>query len=57
LSSFTGKFVTIHVAKRPGMENVGLLSSDTPTTEDGEEDGEVEKATEDDSYWDSLTGY
>jgi len=39
------------------MENVGLLSSDTPTTEESAEDDEVEETTEDDSYWDSLTGY
>ena len=56
LSSFTGKFVTLHVTKRPGMENVDLLSSDEAATEEGEDD-EVEEATEDDSYWESLTGY
>lgn len=48
LSSFTGKFVIIHVAKRQGMENVELLSS---SDAGGEESEEAE-----DGYWDSLTG-
>ena len=55
LSSFTGKFVVIHVAKRPGMEDVELLASDDDAGEsdDGEaDDGEPAE----DGYWDSLTG-
>ena len=55
LSSFTGKFVVIHVAKRPGMENVELLASDSG--EDGEDDEEGSEAErEENGYWDSLTG-
>lgn len=58
LSSFTGKFVTIHVTKQPGMENVDLLSSDTSTAQDdGQEEYEEEETTDDDGYWESLTGY
>ena len=51
LSSFTGKFVVIHVAKQPGMEDVELLAS-SDTGDDGEEEDDEEK----DGYWDSLTG-
>ena len=52
LSSFTGKFVIIHVAKQPGMEDVELLASS-----DTGDDGEEEDDGEEDGYWDSLTGY
>ena len=51
LSSFTGKFVVIHVAKQPGMEDVELLASS-----DTGDDGEEEDHEEEDGYWDSLTG-
>ena len=51
LSSFTGKFVIIHVAKQPGMEDIELLASS-----DTGDDGEEEDDEEEDGYWDSLTG-
>ena len=55
LSSFTGKFVIIHVAKRPGMEDVELLAGTGSDTE-----GDVGKGEEvdggEDGYWNSLTG-
>jgi len=55
LSSFTGKFVVIHVAKRPGMENVELLAS-SDDAKGGDDDGEEDDEVADDGYWDSLTG-
>lgn len=55
LSSFTGKFVVIHVAKRPGMEDVELLASDDDTGEDGHSEADDGEPAED-GYWDSLTG-
>ena len=56
LSSFTGKFVVIHVAKRPGMEDVELLASDDDDTgEDGHSEADDGEPAED-GYWDSLTG-
>lgn len=51
LSSFNGKFVIVHVAKRPGMENVELLASND-TRSDADEDEE----DMDDGYWNTLTG-
>ena len=54
LSSFTGKFVVIHVAKLPGMENVELLASDSG--EEGEDGKEGSDGEREDGYWDSLTG-
>lgn len=54
LSSFTGKFVIIHVAKRPGMENVELLAG-SDDAEDDDDDGEEDDVAGD-GYWDSLTG-
>ena len=53
LSSFTGKFVIIHVAKRPGMEDVELLAGSETEGDVGEEE---EDDAEEDGYWDSLTG-
>ena len=55
LSSFTGKFVVIHVAKQPGMEDVELLASDDDAGEDGHSEADDGEAAED-GYWDSLTG-
>ena len=55
LSSFTGKFVVIHVAKQPGMEDIELLASDDDAGEDDDGEADDGEAAED-GYWDSLTG-